>query len=47
MDMFDMAFELGANFRIINVQVQHSIFSFANVQISTCSMWCKIRAFHR
>ena len=25
MDMFDMAFELGANFRIINVQVQHSI----------------------
>ena len=45
--MFDMAFELGANFRIINVQVQHSIFSFANVQISTCSMWCKIRAFRR
>ena len=42
MDMFDMAFELGANFRIINVQVSHLISTFS----PSDSSGIRIRFFH-
>ena len=51
MNMFDMAFELGANFRIINVQVSHLISTFSPSDSSGMNkiffmMWnLNVRAF--